>query len=317
MYRTYAQNELEYEDPFIWGEQRPDYAVIGPTDDRFEIPARARRPSSLLFPMNTICYLEAVAPSGSTWSGSGTLIAPQVVLSAKHVLMDVQPPVGQRARSFDPSLTVTSLRVTPGADLQSPASKPRLQRPALPGAQTTTAARIRVHPDLDFGVAILPAAFRRPAQFMMLQNRGDLNTATLLTIAGYPCDKPEGRQWGHSRRIELRNVAADHLEYTIDTCPGHSGSPIWLLGGNNVRLLLGVHTGGTSGPAGASSCANDPITRSCNATGAPVTAIAGSNNGVRVTCEVIDTIERWCREFKVRGPVVDRVQYRRVCPARR
>ena len=314
-YQAYAQQELEYEDPFLWGEQ-PDYSVIGPKDDRFEIPARARRPSSLLFPMTTICFLEATAPSGSTWTGSGTLIAPQVVLSAKHVLMDVSPPRGVRGRAFDPTLTVTSLRVTPGADLQSPASKPKLQRPAVPGSQTATAARIRVHPDLDFGVAILPAPFRKPSQFMMLQNRSDLNTATLLTIAGYPCDKPEGRQWGHSRRIELRNIGPAHMQYTIDTCPGHSGSPIWLLGGNNVRLLLGVHTSGDPAATPESKCGNDPIDRTCSPSGAPVTLVAGLNSGVRVTCEVIDTIDRWCRELRVRGPVVDRVRYRRSCPAR-
>lgn len=316
MYQSYAQNELEYEDPFLWGEQ-PDYSVIGPKDDRFEIPARPRRPSSLLFPMNTICYLEATPVTGQPWTGTGTLIAPQVVLSAKHVLMDVSPPRCVRRREFDASKTVRSLRVTPGADLQSPTSKPKLQRPAIPGSQVTTGARIRVHPELDFGVAILPAPFRKPTQFMMLQSRGDLNTATLLTIAGYPCDKPEGRQWGHSRRIELRNITPTHLQYSIDTCPGHSGSPIWLLGNNKVRLLLGVHTSGIPGATNESRCGNDPIDRTCTATGQPVTPVAGLNCGVRVSCEVIDTIERWCREFKVRGPVVDRVQYRRVCRARR
>ncbi len=30
--------------------------------------------------------------------------------------------------------------------------------------------------------------------------------------------------------------------YTIDTCPGHSGSPLWLLGNDEIRLLLGIRT---------------------------------------------------------------------------
>jgi V8-like Glu-specific endopeptidase len=163
-----------------------------------------------------------------------------------------------------------------------------------------------VHPTLDFGVIILPKAFRRPMQFIRLQPRSDPETATLLTIAGYPCDKPPGTMWGHSEKIRLADVSATHLKYTIDTCPGHSGSPIWLLGDHAIRLLLGVHT---NGPAG---CANDPATGRCRPTGAAVTPVAGLNGGVRVTCEVIDHILAWCREFNVTPPTPDPL-YRQRC----
>ncbi len=267
-------------------EEDFDYSVIGPTDDRFQIAARHNRPSTLLFPFNTICFLEAQLESSFEPWCTGTLIAPQVVLTAKHCLEGV-----------------ARIRVNPGVDFS--ATTERNRRPASPTSITADSNRFRFHPTLDYGVIILPQRFRRPNQFMRLQARRAPGTATLLTIAGYPCDKPVGTMWGHSNRIPLTGVTATHLHYTIDTCPGHSGSPIWLLGNAGIRLLLGVHTSGAGG------CENDPIAR-CLPTGAPVSPVAGQNSGVRVTCNVIDTIRQWCREFRVQGPVVD--SYSRLCP---
>jgi V8-like Glu-specific endopeptidase len=277
-----------------WTEDELQYSIINsptsPGDDRFRITPRSKRPSTLMFPFNTICLLERHHLDGKTVSRvTGTLIAPQVVLTAKHCLTRL----GVRTAAEGPRFS--RIVVSPGADL----SAARDQRPADPASISAPAARFRVHPTLDFGVIILPKAFRRPVQFMRLQPRDDANTATLLTIAGYPCDKPRGTMWGHSERIRAVDISATHLRYVIDTCPGHSGSPIWLLGNNAIRLLLGIHT---NGPAG---CVNDPARRSCRATSAAVPAVSGLNGGVRVTCEVIDHILAWCREFNVPPPTPD------------
>lgn len=179
--------ELESAGQFEWTEEELQYSIINsptsPGDDRFRITARSKRPSTLMFPFNTICMLE------------------------------------------------------------------------------------RYHLD------------KRPVSRM--------------------CDKPRGTMWGHSEKIRLADISPTHLRYVIVTCPGHSGSPIWLLGNNALRLLLGVHT---NGPAG---CANDPASCGCRATGAAVAPITGLNRGVGVTCEVIDYIVAWCREFRVGEPAID------------
>ena len=304
--RVPAEAWYEHEFEFEQGEY-----VIGPTDDRFQVPNRERFPSTRYFPYNTICYLEADFGNGNfVHRGTGTLIAPRVVLTARHVLIQIQnpstyPPCGSTTNSDTP---VPRIRVSPGADLTAAASR---QRPARPSSIIASARNFLVDTNLDYGIIILPRAFTSPNRFMLLQARSNLNTATLLTLAGYPCDKPTGTLWAHSDRVQLTGVTPTHLNYTIDTCPGHSGSPVWLLGNNNIRILLGVHTGGVN------NCANDPLTSSCQPTGAAVTPSAsGFNCGVRMTCDVIENIRRWCRTARVTPPQADARAHQMNCGRR-
>ncbi|MDX2019478.1 MAG: trypsin-like peptidase domain-containing protein [Deltaproteobacteria bacterium] len=248
---------------------RPTESVIG-TDDRFQVRARPNLPSTLLYPFNTICLVQDADPTVP--NGSGFLIAPRVMLTAKHVLVGFGPQT-----------------VTPGADLS--ASTAANQRPAAPASQTLPTASIRPHATLDLALGIFPVAFTRPTRFMMLQPRGNINTATLLTVAGYPnvgnaTTNVVGTMWAHSNRLRVTNVTATHLTYPIDTTVGQSGSPLWLLGNDGIRLALGVHTNGGS-----------------------------ANSGVRITCDVIRWIERECAAASVTGPVVDQVAMRASCPA--
>jgi glutamyl endopeptidase len=255
-----------------WGE-----IPIG-TDDRVQVQAVATHPSTKLFPYNTICMIERDAGGGYVRfaHGTGTLIAPQVVLTAEHVI----------STSRGGSLC-TRVRVTPGADYSATAASDRM--PATPGQQDVPSSRLVKHATLDLGLIFLPAAFTSPTRYMMLQPRGDENTATLLTIAGYPGVQPrtttqiEGLMYRHTDRLQVTGVTATALQYSIDTSSGQSGSPLWLLGNDSIRLLLGVH-------------------------------VQSANEGVRITCDVIRWIEQECRRMGVTGPIVDRVQQRRICP---
>lgn len=257
------------EDLDYWAE-----VPIGP-DTRVQVRARPQNPSTRLFPFNTICMIEQNSGSSYVSHATGTLIAPQVVLTAGHVIA-----AG--------SGVLPRVRVTPGADFSSTTAPDRT--PAVPRRQVANSARLLRHGTLDLGLVFLPRPFTRPTKFMMLQPRGNRNTATLLTLAGYPRNRPntspaqaiKGLMYRHSDRIPVTGVTATRLEYSIDTSVGQSGSPLWLLGNRSIRLLLGVHTN-------------------------------AGNFGVRITCAVINWIEAECRRRRVRGPVVDRVQQRRVC----
>ena len=244
------------------------------SDDRVQVQSAAAHPSTRLFPFNTICMIRT--PTGGI--ASGTLIAPQVVLTAGHVLRN------------KPSVTIT-----PGADLS--AATDAEQRPAAPRVQTVSSSRFRFNPDLDISLALTPAAFTRPSEFMMLQPRSDANTATLLTNAGYPGGSTPplgwslGTMWRHSDHIAVSDISPTHVTYQLDTSRGHSGSPLWLLGNNGIRLLLAVHTSGVN------------------------SSRPDHNRGVRITCAVIAWIEEQCRAAGVTGPRVDRVAFRAACPA--
>ncbi len=268
-------------------EDWSEVPVMDPADDRVLVPAATSNPSTKLFPFNTICMIERDFGSGFQpfFHGSGTLIAPQVVLTAEHVVSE------RRNGPF-----CHRVRVTPGANYSVAAAGDRM--PAQPAQQVVTSAGLAEHSTLDLGLVFLPTPFTRPSQFMMLQPRGDDNTATLLTNAGYPSERPrttptqniEGLMFRHSERLRIEGVTPTHLFYRIDTSVGHSGSPVWLLGNDSIRLLLGVHVGSEPG---------NPDSR--------------RNRAVRITCGVLQWIEDECRRRGVQGPTIDRVQQRRVC----
>lgn len=112
----------------------------------------------------------------------------------------------------------------------------------------------------------------------------------LVTIAGYPTDRPMGTLWRHSER--LRRFTPTRLLYTVDTCPGHSGSPIFLapkLGGSHS--IVGVHTSGIVDERGRPyGCGRDTVL-------APPGMM---NSGVRVTERLIACIAEPDR--KLAGP---------------
>lgn len=241
-------------------------------DDRFRVCRSGCTRSPVQFPFNTICRI--VQPGGGF--GTGTLIAPNVVLSAKHVLTSGGTfACGPLGGTWTPH---ASLSITVGRDGATSTARPL--------SMNVPAARIRTHPSLDVGVAILPRAFRGPSRFMSLQARSDAATVgATLTLAGYPGDKPVNTLWAASDRVS--SVTATHLYHRIDLTPGESGGPIWLLGPGETRLILAVQSGHW-------------------ATG------SNPNCGARITCDVIRRILGWCREFRVRAPRVDGL---RRCPS--
>jgi len=171
------------------GSVREDWEsqeTVQGVDNRVQVLARPTNPSTTLFPFNTICHMDQ-----GTVNASGTLIAPRVVLTAGHVVSGL-----------------SSVGVTPGANF--PAPNPADRRPANPGSQTAPSSTFRFHPSLDLALVLLPAAFTRPTRFMMLQPRGDLNTATLLTIAGYPRVAPPPQNVPIPGSMAAQRPAAAH-----------------------------------------------------------------------------------------------------------
>jgi V8-like Glu-specific endopeptidase len=240
-----------------------DYAVIGPTDGRTRV--KDTRP----FPYSAVCHIERDFGDGRLTGCTGFLVGPQRLLTAAHCIVS---PI--RARLGVPS-QARRVRVSPG----------RSGRSGLPfGSQWARSWRVhpeylrRPSPETDIGVIELARPFApSPGHFataaLATADLERLRQIRLVHISGYPGDKPLGSQWEHAERLD--RVAARRLFYSVDTCPGHSGSPVWMLrtlGG--APVVIAVHTAGprphAEGPWG------------CRA-GVPLAPAGLFNGGVRLT----------------------------------
>ncbi len=246
--------------------EEADSAIIGPVDNRTQEVDTQR------FPWNTICHLCRVFPANPCSGCSGTLIAPDLVLTAGHCLFSQRFSGPPRA-----------IHVAPG----------RIDRDTPPygtikAAHTWVPRGFIEGPDRatwDFGVIRLSRPFRQISHFMPTVALSDAELAYVaanrrLTVAGYPSDRPVGTMWRHSER--LKRVTPRRLFYSVSTCPGHSGSAVTSDLGHGPAIIA-VHTTGVLDTEGRSyGCMRGSVL-------APANLL---NSGVRLTPAIIDAILR-------------------------
>lgn len=204
-----------------------DAAVIGPRDSRVQEVDTTR------FPWNTVVYLCRDFGNGKCAGCSGALVSPTRVLTAAHCIFSLKRMRAPR-----------SIRVIPGRR-----DRNTLPFGAIPSTEYWIPRAFRDGPSRmvnDWGVIVLPRPFPELRRFMPLRPLSDaaldrLRARGLVTVAGYPSDRPLGTLWRHGER--LVRFDAKRLRYTVDTCPGHSGSPI-ILGIGSAPAVIGVHTAG-------------------------------------------------------------------------
>ena len=238
-----------------------DYAIIGPRDSRIQVINTTR------FPWNTVVHLCRNFGDGRCAGCSGVLIGPRHVLTAAHCLWSVKRKAAPRG-----------IRVCPG----------RRDRRTLPYSSVEAECWYvprgfidgKQRRQYDFGLIVLRRPVAKLSKFMPLKAASDaeltrLTTQGLVTVAGYPSDRPLGTMWQHAEM--LKRFTSRRLFYTVDTCPGHSGSPIWMRGAQGPAII-GVHTAGVLDSEGRSyGCVR----------GAVLAPPGMLNSGVRVTSSML------------------------------
>lgn len=247
-----------------------DRAIVGPHDNR------RHTTDTKAYPFNTVCHLMRDFGDGRWRGASGVFIAPNVILTAAHCLYKHRlgrGPVRLLAAPGQRDRDNTPLGKWVGAAFHVPRAY-------------ITASPVRRR-RYDYGVVVLKrrAGLDRfmPLRAPTRQQWRQWTTTRPLTVCGYPSDKPFGTQWYH--REFLRVLTPTRLFYTVDTCPGHSGSPIWA-GGGPEPVLVGVHTTGATDKRGRPyGCKRDSVL-------APDGAL---NSGVRFTAQVLHNLRQAVR----------------------
>jgi V8-like Glu-specific endopeptidase len=243
-----------------------DLSVVGPRDSRVqEIDTRR-------FPWSTVCHLCRDFGGGSCAGCSGVLIGPDRVLTAAHCLWSLARRAAPRGITVFPGRTDRD--TFPFGAV--PARRFWVPHGFLEGPERTI---------WDFGVVELARPVRHTRRFPPLVAPDDAELARVaverrLVIAGYPADRPLGTLWRHAER--LKKVTPRRLFYSVDTCPGHSGSPVFVDRGRGAEVIA-VHTSGILDAEG----------RSYGCDRRTVLAPPGLlNSGVRLTPAVVAAIRR-------------------------
>jgi glutamyl endopeptidase len=239
-----------------------DYAVIGPTDGRTRILHTNR------IPYSAVCHIERDFGDGRLTGCTAFLISPTRLLTAAHCIMS---PIRRR---LGLPHQATRIRVTPGRS--SADARPFGWQWARSWRANPAYAR-RPTSENDIGIIELARPFSpSPGSFSLWtpsrQDLERLRATRLVHISGYPADKPVGSQWEHAERLD--RVTAHQLFYSVDTCPGHSGAPVWINRTPGRPEVVAVHTAGPRPHSGGAW--------GCRP-GVPLAPAGLFNRGVRIT----------------------------------
>ncbi len=259
-----------------------DYALVGPLDNRIQVIA------SRVFPYNTLCHLGRDFGVGIRWGCSGTLISPTRLLTAAHCLY-----------SLKLGMAPKQLWVAPGR--QDRDHFPFGRKAALEAYVPRGFLKARNQSERranDYGLVLLRQPFDGISRYMPVVAYSDAMLVRLqhqqkrLIIGGYPADRPVGTLWQHSE--VLRRFSPTRLYYSVDTCPGHSGSPVWVKDQGTLSILA-VHTSGILDERGRShGCAKGTVM-------APPGSL---NSGVRITADILSNLRNPKHMGHDPGPMV-------------
>ncbi len=288
-----------------WEAQQEPEASLEAQYEIIGRDTRTRVTNTTAVPFRYICNLEYDFPGIGAWPMcTGTLIGPSTILTAGHCLQGLIP---------------TRMRVIPGRNgsLEPLPATRALSFSLAPGFAPTTPTDygvIHLKNPIGNRIGYWSVSYRhwpwdRIGTSMSAEPLPLRAGVLRVNLSGYPADKPSGARFGCTDPAQPQNRCRHSLlgsakrqrvcgseqwrsfnrsvrstggilQYLDDTCPGHSGSPVWVkrhpsLGG---RVMIGIHVSGDQPPA-------------------PV-----ANRAVRITPTVLANIQRWLASAPVPPP---------------
>lgn len=251
----------------------PDEEKLVGRDDRF---ARGALEASV-YPWVRICRLRVRCPDedgrpvGTACIGTGWFAGPKTIITAGHVLYDVDWPGRDETTPAWGAMADVWIGYREGLALGHANSARFRVSNAWKDFVDAGADEVVRRSQIDIGCVQLGESLFDFPRYFDLNGAGDpALVGQLATISGYPTDRDKG-QVQYSGSGNIGEVSPTFFYHLIDTFGGQSGAPVWL-GGTGVAQpsVVGIHTGGSEEE--------------------------GRNWAVRMTADVMALIQDWVDE---------------------
>jgi glutamyl endopeptidase len=237
------------------GELLSGMRALGPRDEEKIIAlddrqARGRLEASV-YPWVRICRLRLRCPDqdgvpvGAACIGTGWFAGPKTIITAGHVLYDVNWPERIETTPAWGAMADVWIGYREGLALGHANSAKFRVTNAWKDFVAAGAPEDERRAQIDIGcIQLGESLFDLPKYFDLNGADNAALTGEVATISGYPVDRDNGQiQYSGSGKIGA--VSPSFFYHQIDTFGGQSGAPVWL-GGTGVAQpsVVGIHTGG-------------------------------------------------------------------------